>query len=364
LEIRHIEVEERDCVTSRHQVLADQHPELCKPFEAADEATSIDAGFPYFFYAVEGGRIASYFRSFPDTLFSGNKSFKWAWNAGLYTEVEFRGRGLAQQIVEYQLREFERRNIIWGGVFSSDAALRLYARMGFHIFDRAPRFCLIRNMKPFMRQRIKNGLVLSVLGGAFTSLYSASRIVPFGDLLLRRKYHVSPIGSLRFVSLLTQQPLVVAQRFYWGKDVRWFEARRRSRGIDNVFLVYRRGEQSPCAFLIVRERPIKQRLFMGCTGFTMMSVVEFGHLDTGSDTSEAIISGAILLFNNSSADILEFITSSPPIHAAARRRGLFRAGAGMTFKFMPPRGSAMEAHQSTISDWHMSHYCGDAFAFE
>jgi hypothetical protein len=117
--------------------------------------------------------------------------------------------------------------------------------------------------------------------------------------------------------------------------------------------------------MIIRDRMIQNRTLADkYTGFRMLSVMEFGHLDDGLDIEKAIVSAALVVFQASNADIVELVTSSPSIETTARSCGFIPLGAGMSFKFMCPSQSPLSGIQTTIADWHLSHYCGDAFGFE
>jgi GNAT superfamily N-acetyltransferase len=361
MEIRHVEIGEQGSLCARHPELAALRPELTKP-AMANNPDRVDLDFPYLFYAIEDGRIVGHFMSFPDTLIGDRGKFRWVWNLGLYTEPEFRGRGIADRIVRHQLDEFARRNMIWGGVFSSPAAIRLYERLGFSMLGNASRLCLLRDLRPFLRQHVPSQFAVSVAGAALNAAAAAAqRLLHIGSQFEKR-YSVEAIDKLRFAELVTRG-LVRPEKFYWGDHASWFEARRSP--IDFINIVRRRDEGDPCAFLITRDRLIKSRTLAGrYTGFKMLSVMEYGQLNRGVDIGDALVGALLMLFRKSDADLAEFVTSSHLIQAAARRRGFLALGAGMSFKFMAPPHSPLRAMPTTLADWHLSHYCGDAFGFE
>jgi GNAT superfamily N-acetyltransferase len=364
MEIRHVELRDQHILASRHSELAAHHPELADPLMFSGNGSASD--FPYLFYAIEDGQIASYFRSFPDTLFDGVRHFRWAWNGDLYTKPAFRGRGIAQKLVEYQLREFDRRDVIWGGVFSSPAALRLYRRMQFSMPGYVSRLCLVRDVRRFLRHHTSNRLIISTGGLIFDVAFAAAQALLFPPSRVARKYCVEVLEKDKFATLLSQRQIVRPEKFFWGADAGWFELRRMARGIDSIFCVRRRAEAEPCAFLIVRDRVRQSHPLVGrYRGVRLMSVMEFGQFDQGADMANALAEASIMLFLESEADLLiEFVTSSPDIERSARRRGFFPMGDGMSFKFMAPRGNQFYGLQTKLSDWHLSHYCGDAFGFE
>lgn len=361
MEIRHVEIGEQEFLSARHPELAIQRPDLAKAHIATSDLDRLDVDFPYLFYALEDKRVVAHFMSFMDVLISTERQFRWVWNYGLYTEPDYRRRGIAEHMVQRQLEEFARRDLIWGGVFSSPAAIRLYERMKFSLLGHAPRLCLVRNIRPILRHHTQSPTAISVGGLIYGSLFSAAQRLQFSVSHFEENYSVDAIDASSFRALFTR-PLVTTGKFYWGNHARWFEVRQSP--IDKTYIVRRRGESDPCAFLIIRERTRKTLMMARYTGIKVMSVMEFRQFDRGYDIPNALIGTSLLLFRQSDADLLEFVTSSPTIIAAARRRGFLPLGMGMSFKYMAPPGNPLHGLKTTMADWHLSHYCGDAYGFE
>ena len=91
--------------------------------------------------------------------------------------------------------------------------------------------------------------------------------------------------------------------------------------------------------------------------------MEFGYLaDQVPDA--ALIEAAILVFHQADADLLEIVTSPAPLAAAARKHGLIPLGTGMSFTFKAPKDHPLDNIQSSIADWHLTHYSGDGYSYE
>jgi len=360
VEIRSVEMGQQDRLAELHPELVADRPDLLTP-ALLNNPEPVESDFPYLFYALDGAKVVGHFMSFPDTLYADGAPRKWAWNLGLFTDPEYRGRGIARKIVELQLAEFGRRDMIWGGVFSSHAAIRLYERMGFGFPGFAQRLCLMRNARPFLRAHVSNALAVAAGGLAANTLLAAHRLLKRGVRSFGG-YRVQPIDREEF-SALVNASAVHPEAFYWGTDARWFTARSAE---NDVFCkVMRAGETNPCAFMIVRDRLVKDRSLSGrYSNFKMLSVEEFGQFEEAPDIAQALISGLLALFRDSDADIAEFVTSSPAIQASARRAGFVPFGAGMSFKFMAPPGHPLSDRALASANWHMTHYCGDGFGFE
>jgi hypothetical protein len=82
------------------------------------------------------------------------------------------------------------------------------------------------------------------------------------------------------------------------------------------------------------------------TGIKIMSVMEFGQFDRGSDIPDALVGALLMLLRKSDTEVLKFVTSSPAIRASARRRGFLSLGEGMTFKFMAPLGNPLHGDRN------------------
>lgn len=363
MEIRHVRIDEQDQLTEKHPELTRQYPDQIRPNFFVSE--SHDRDFPYLFYAIENGQIATYIRSFPDTLFHEGRTHKWAWNSGLFTEPSFRGRGLAGAIIEQQLEEFSRRNLVWGGVFSSPAALRLYERLNFYPVDYSPRLCLIRNIKPFLHHHIPNSIISSGGNLAYKLGFSVMRKLVFRPPHASEKSYIEQVTPEEFSTLISKYSVYFPEKFHWESDASWFNERQKRRDIDKIYTIRQPSDSEPSSFIFIRSRtmkdnPIKNRYH----GVKMMSVMEFGQFRSKPNFPELLIEAVLKLFSKSDADMMEFVTSSPSIIKTARKSGFFPMGAGMSFRFKAPKGHPLENMPVKPSDYHLSHYSGDAFGFE
>lgn len=360
MNVRVVRLGERQQLADLHPELVNDRPDLLIP-ALENSPEKIDDDFPYLFYARDGRRIVGHLMSFPDTLFVDGEPLRWAWNLGLFTEPEYRGQGVAQALVELQLKEFSRRETVRGSVFSSPATLCLFKKLGFSFPGYAPRLCLMRDTRPFLRAHTANRLAVAAGGAAANAILAGRRLMLHRSRKLDR-YQVGPIDSTRFSELVQSMP-ARSEKYSWGSQANWFTVRSGTK--DTFYEISRVGESDPCAFLIVRDRRITSRRLAGkYTDFKMMSVMEFGELDRGSDVPESLVSAAVILFQDSDADIAEFVTSSQPIQASALRHGFRALGAGMSFAFKAPLNNPLRGAVTTTQDWHLSHYCGDGFGFE
>jgi GNAT superfamily N-acetyltransferase len=359
--IRHVVFGERGALAEFHPELVSQYPKFVSPYLAG--ATVYRDDFPYAFYALEDGVVATYLNSFPDTLHWHENQYGWAWNANLFTDPRFRGRGLARKIIEYQLRLFAQHNLVWGGTFSSPAALSLYRKLGFNVVGAAPRMCLLRNPRAFLDHHVSSGAVVRLLSASYQLAYNAAKPIISGRNSFKRDYSIEPLSVEQFVALRRGHQLQYRNRAHWNDDPALLQAKMAVRNSDQVALV-RDSSGRPLLYFLWRvrntaERPIKEKY----SGVKLFSVMDFGYLASPVD-SQVLIQAATALFDRADADLLEVITYSPELERAARRRGFFSLGSGMSFTFKAPPGHALAKVRSKIEDWCLTHYSGDGYSFE
>ena len=359
--IRHVLFSERNALAELHPELVSQYPKFANPYLA--EATVYPDDFPYAFYALDDGIVGSYLNSFPDTLHWQEEQYSWAWNANLFTDPTFRGRGLAQQIIEHQLGLFAQQNIVWGGTFSSPAALRLYRKLAFNVVGAAPRMCLLRNPRAFLGHHLSSGALVRVLSTSYGLAYEAAKRIISSENSFKKNYFIEALSMEQLVTLRGDHPLQYENRAHWNDGPALLRTKMAVRDSDQIALV-RDSSRRPVLFFLWRirdtiERPIKEKY----SGVRMFSVMDFGQLSTPHDPT-LLIQAATVLFHESNADLLEIIASSPDLERAARQSGFFALGSGMSFTFKAPSGHPLEELKTKIGDWYLTHYSGDGYSFE
>lgn len=362
MEFRHLRFGELEDAPTNHPELHEAHPELLQNLLPLEQGTYQD--FPIVFYAVEGGKVAAFFRSFPDQLFYAGRQFNWAWNGNLFTHPNFRRRGLAQAIVEDQINQFEQMNFVWGGVFSAPAALRLYEKLEFSMVGAAPRLFLIRNIRQFVRHHLPS--FPSYLGESlYKGLFELSMRLLRARRRDARRVNAEEVSPIEFEKIANGHIVSEPNTAYWGNCPRWTTKRLEQRAADRIFLLRQEGEAEAFGFAVIRERQIKSNPFKGkYTGINLMTVMHYGYFDIRRDYPALFLTGLTEVFLNSEADMLELVSSSPGICGEAKRFGLLSLGDGMSFKFKEPSMLYGELPTQGVSAFHLTHYAGDAFSFE
>ena len=359
--IRHVLFSERHNLAELHPELLSQYPKFVSPY--LDDATAYSDDFPYAFYAISDGIIASYLNSFPDTLHWQQRQYKWAWNANLFTDRAFRGRGLAQKIIEHQLELFAQQDLVWGGTFSSDPALRLYKKLGFNVVGAAPRMCLLRNPRAFLSHDLDSAPLIGFLSAAYRLAYGSAKLVISRQRSFKRNYSIEQITVEELAALEDEYPLQYGKCAHWNDNSGLLRAKMNVRNKDQIALVRDRSGR-PMLFFLWRvrdtqERPIKEKY----SGVKMFSVMDFGYL-RASTPAKVLVQAAIALFDAAAADLLEIVAAPPGLQSASRRQGFVPLGSGMSFTFKAPAGHDLAKLDTRIADWHLTHYSGDGYSFE
>jgi predicted GNAT family acetyltransferase len=313
---------------------------------------------------VENGVIASRINSFFDVLTKDGKRYDWAWNANLFTPAAYRGRGLAEKLIENQLSEFAKRGLVWGGTFSSDPALRLYRKLGFNVVGSAPRMCLLRRPQPFLAHHLQNKTARRLLSDCYRLAYRGAGSFLFRQRKFHREFRIGQIDAGELARILRDHPLHYGERTHWRDDPALLRAKMDVRKTDQISIVREASSERPVLFLVWRvretlERPIKEKY----RGVRMCSVMEYGFI-CDPEPSDALIEAAIALHHEAGADLLEIVSASHTLEQSARRHGFVPLGTGMSFTFKAPPGHPLEKVETSISDWHLTHYSGDGYSFE
>ena len=361
MEFFQVSLSEQDDVAQNHPVLAASEPDLLGPIFQAGAGITQD--FPYLYYGQEDGRIACYIRSFPDASVYRGQSQIWSWNADLFTHPDFRRRGLAQALVEQQMQACDRLGMIWGGVFSSPPALRLYEKLGFTMIGFVPRLCALRTVTPFLAHHMPRSA--AAMGNALYAPFYRARSAYFS-----RRAGTSGRGVLEEIAPedLAALPIAEACRpetVHWDQSAEWVARRQAVRGIDRFFVLRATGSETPLAYAAIRQRPnairpIREKYF----GVDTMTLTHFGSFAPTEVSAPLLVEALLGMFHASDAHLLEIIASHPAVEQAARERGMIGLGAGMSFKYYAPEPLRHSLPTEGPENFHLTHYMGNSFSFE
>jgi len=362
LDFRYVLFKDVEKLNELHPLVHDQDDR----FEYLRYCPDIHDEFPCYFYLTDEKRtkIISSIGCIPDTLSFNDKRYQWAWSESLFTDSEYRGKGLATELITKQVRVLHGKGYAWGGVFSTDNAIRIYQRLGFVVPGYASRYLLIRNPQPFLRKYIGNHKLL----GAINWVFRGASKLPFAFLryLIEQKkdfvIEETDYDDGNLMNLFDRR--INRNNMCFNNSIEKIRWKMRRRNVDKLYIVSNKFSYVPLFYLVVRDRIIKNEIAGGYKDFNLMTLMDYGYFSSDNKLNGFLISAVVLLFLQSKGDILEVISSSPEIAYYARRYGMFRVGKGMSFKFCAPNNWELSSMCHEISDWHLTHYCGDAYSFE
>lgn len=338
-----------------HPELAADRPELCRP-AFPENPIHGGADFPFIFYALEGKKIVGSRKAIPDSATINGKKYPWAWCFDTIVDSSQRGKGVGSRLVDRQVQEFDRLGIISGAAFSAPAMMRIYDKLGYRVLDFTPRMVLVRSLRPFLSERLANGLLLQVVG-TFANMFTYLESVWRGSGRSNQDTKIKrlTVEELSQAFAKSSQPNAHNR---WASSAEWILARLQP--FEEIFEMSTGKSTWPSAIFILREReassdnrPSGRRLSL--THFEFLS-----EDSTKEDELSAVLSKELFRRN---CDVADIITSSPKLLAALRKRGYRRRGTGMTFVYRIPSGIELTASED-IADWHLTHYCSDGFLFE
>jgi GNAT superfamily N-acetyltransferase len=337
-----------------------------------DACPIIRDDFPCFFCLRAGTNdLACWVRAIPDNLEIGGTEMPWAWFGALFTKEEYRGRGLATTLIDQTRRIVHADGMAWGGVFSSDVALKIYRTLGYTMPGFASRFLFVKRMRPLLKAHIDSALFSKV---------GSTLISPLNSLYyhlgrLRNVKHTRGLSSERFAPP-PQAALQELAASFPHSEVFSFDNRPTVLAWKTTMCAAR--EENECAILKIRDdravrdlgyavlRSKYQSRAIGdkYKDFKLMTLMDFG-LGIHDDRScSGLLDKVGKVFWESDAEILEVISSSPHLGQAARRMGMVRVGKGMSFTFsLPGKWQLDAAAYGDVRNWHLVPFCGDGFSF-
>jgi GNAT superfamily N-acetyltransferase len=361
MKFRYVSFDETKALVAHHPQLRD-HSYLIP--HALEKNPHITGDFPVLCYMLDGENIASHFSSFPDRVYYQEQEYKWAWCGNLFTNPEYRGKGVASALVKEQVNLFHTKNLAWGGVFSTPEALRIYERLKFSVLGYAPRYLMVKKISPLLIHHLQNSIAIGAAERTYGALLYLARKVLHDDKAFSRKFNlvVDKIESANSMHSLSD--IKYPERYHFDDSEAMTTWKMEARKIDQLYVARSNDTRKKSFYVLARCREIKKKALLGrYKGFKLMTMMDYGRFDLDPAISDAIVSSVISLFFSSNADACEIITSDENMCRAARRRGMMRVGMGMSFAYSLPSDWDFGLHEDT-RQWHLTHYRGDAFGFE
>lgn len=334
-------------------------------FRALSSCPDTNDDFPCYYYLHINDRIVSSFAALPDRLFVGGDIFRWAWAGALLTDAAFRGKGLGTLIIEEAVKVLRERNIAWGGVFSTPAALHVYDKLDFTMPGFANRYLMLKSMRMIFDYHLKSRLL------AFSAdfIYRAA-IRTF--LALKNRAITLKGSNVRAVKIdvnnysqSCKQPpeLHYHTKYHFNDSMPKLKWKVMSSGFSTLYIMEDHSTSTPLCYFVLKKRPIEKPMLDKYKDFTLMTLMDFGMYHSDESIHDTLLRLVLNMFWKSDADVLEVISSSNLLNSSADRMGMKKVGRGMSYVYSAPPHWNIDSGADCPEKWPLTHYCGDAFSF-
>ena len=325
----------------------------------------ISNDFPCFFYLTDNDEIISGMGALPDKFYRNSEILRWAWCGAIFTNPEYRGKELAVLLVRNMAKVLHERNAAWAGISSNPPAMRVYQKLKFTIPGYANRYLFPKTITPFLGYYIKNKILTSVLDVPYRM---ALRIML---TLIGRPLHPDKLEiAVKRVDIDNEdladnkRPPVCYHTPYHFNDnfdkIKWKINKNKD---IHLYLIMNKNTNEHLCYFILKNRK-NERAFAGKVfNFKLMTLMDYGVYNKDINAYEALMCAVLSLFWKSDADVLEVISSSSIFNKILKRNGIFKFWNGMSFKFCAPPDWNLDQEGAELSNWPITHFCGDAFSF-
>lgn len=356
--------------------LAETHPILVRRGKPIGPASYVNApayawDYPCFFYLTDAEEnVAAYTRAFPDELLAHEKRYPWAWTGDLFTEPEFRGRGVATELQRRSTAWLHEHGIGRGSVFSVDTTLHIYEKIGATVVGFASRYLMLKTARPLLAAHLPapwarplGRLTQPLVSAAARAKWTWTRTMHGGRRPQLRCLEwtsemLSDIESPQVKSLLPFRFDERREQLIW--KLRLANANRANR-CSFYWLVD--VHDVPQAFFVTRRKQQKTPLAGKYQDFELFTLMHYGLFRNDPALYAAIADWTLKLFWQSSAEVLEVITNQSPLAAELKRVGLLPVGRGMSFTIGLPTSWGELPSWNQLESWPLTHFRGDAFSF-
>mgnify|MGYP001208920063 CR=1 FL=1 len=333
-------------------------------FDYLESCPDIRNNFPCFFYLTDQDKIISTLSALPDEIHASGEIFSWAWAGALFTDPYYRGKGLATLLIKNMVKVLHKRNIGWGGVFSTLEAIHIYRKLNFVIPGYANRYLLLKTAAP-LGNIVKNKMFISVLDIPYRiTLRIILKLI--NRPLPPNKFNI----AVRKVDIANEDLSGIPRPYYHTPyhfndnfdKIKW----KILTTSDTVlyFIISKSTNKYLCYFVLKdRNRKTKDPFSDRFFNVKLMTLMDYGVYNNDINTYEALVSAVFSLFWDGDAEALEVISSSKILNKILKRNGMVKVFKGMSFKFCAPQSWKVNQSAAVVSNWPLTHFNGDGFMF-
>ncbi len=327
--------------------------------------------FPCYFYILDNeDKIVCSVKTFPDRLVVGIKSYPWAWFGALFTKEDHRGKGLATLLIRECRNILHKKGIAWGGVFSTENALRIYRKLGFTIPGYADRYLFLKSGRAFLSVHVR----IKFLASFLNILYMGVIRVVYRAFLSKRWFREKPHRKVvfeecsEFNDTAFKGKIEHSAGFHFNDSIfklNWKigGCRKKAENACNSYIVRELATNDVVGYFVVRNKLQIEPVASKYRDFRIMTLMDYGLFIDDETVYLSIIDKLFDLFWESSAEVFEVVSNSETLCAELRRKGMLRVGKGMSFKYSLPESWNISDECKKLENWHLTHFCGDGFSF-
>ncbi len=325
------------------------------------DCPDIMQSFPFVHYLTIENRIVSTCLAIPDKVSAYGNTYPWAWAGALMTDPNYRGMGLATRLITEMAAVLNGRGIAWGGVFSTQRALRIYKKLNFIIPGVANRYLFAKTAVPLTSLFYKENLCVSL----FDNIYRGFAKF-FMSLVYKRKaaemIEVVEHGPGGYTNAFVRRDgMAETASFYFNSSSAKMNWKVSSTHNNVVHLIKDKAHNRVVGHIIVNEHTNTRRIRNMCPTFTVMTIMDYCMYDDADDY-HTLMTAVFTLFRKSKSDVLEIISSSHGLNRFLARKGMLLMG-GMSFTFKVPEEWRWDNECTKLNNWRLTHFDGDAYSF-
>ncbi|MBN1550655.1 GNAT family N-acetyltransferase [bacterium] len=354
-------------LSSLHPLILRKGNSMHNPIEFISDlkaSPDISTDFPFFFYVFKKEKIVASVQTFPDLLFGEKEKYKWAWTADLLTDPNYRGQGAATCVWKNMVKILFEHDVFVGGAFANPITTHICRKMGFTITNTAHRLLFLKSSMAFLSAHVKYKPISSLVDAIYRgSIYVLRRTILRTASLTKSGYEIRKLDYCSFPEYNGFNKLCYGDRYHFdnSKDrIRW---KLKSSKNLSFYVILEEARKNPVLYLILKDRIVNN--FAGrYSNFRLMTLMDFGFYSEGEKHLKTLLLVLEKLFWESSADVLEIVTSDPDVIRLAYRSGFVKAGRGVEFWFKAPRDRKLSVKCERIENWHFTHFVSDAYSFQ
>jgi GNAT superfamily N-acetyltransferase len=339
--------------------------DVIKMFEPLRKCPDIYDAFPVFFYLEHKDKLVSYLACLPDILSIGDQEYKWSWGGGLYSNPNYRGKGLATNLIDNMVKLLHEKNIGWAGVFSVPAAVHIYKKLGFTVPGYVDRFIYLKSCKPIIHKFIRIKTLGSICDIVFKPISKLVwHIKKDRSIDINHDYQLNHIQDIDQFKHPEKSSLKYFSAFHFNDSSEKLIYKIKHNSNLDLYNIYSKEQQKTILYFVLNNRYLSRPLG-GFSDFRLMTLMDYGfYSNDDPNYFKVLIHHVFKLFYESDAEALDIISSYGFLSGLLKSKWMIKIGKGMSYKFAAPTNWDLGDEAKQIESWHLTHFCGDAYAFE